>query len=75
MTAKGKPRIFDNKLLSQLIKLPDLLEAEDLDSLPKALLLETMHSLDHASDLINDYLEKHKHTILHTYPDIKDNLH
>lgn len=75
MESKKRPKIFDDNLLEQLIKLPDLFFAEDMDSLSKAKLVFVMEALDDASDLINDYLTDSNYKVTHCYPDISDTKH
>ena len=58
-----KPTIFDDMLIQQLLKLPVMIQAENLDSVSKAKLLVLMEALDLTSDHINDYLTKNKHLV------------
>ena len=75
MTKKKQPIIFDDLFMDKLCKLPDLLFAEDLDTVSKAKLVFVLNALDDSAEHINDYLTDSGHSINHTYPDISDSRH
>lgn len=75
LSNKNKPKIFNDKLLDQLMKLPDLFFAEDMETMSKAKLVLVMEGLDEASDFINDYLTESNYQVNHCYPDISDKKH
>lgn len=54
--------------------MPDLLYAEDLDTVSPANLLAIMEALDDAADHINEYLTDNNYGHLHTYPDINTDI-
>lgn len=69
----SKPKILEDELLEKLIKLPNLVYGEDLDTISPTRLRILMEALDDTADYINDYLTENSLGYVHQYPDIPVN--